>query len=114
MSAVRLIVLSLFLPVAGCASNPAPSGAPSAAAAVSVDNQSSLDMDLYVREHEGAARLGFAPANQVTRFPLPPALITGSGLIQFEARPTRGGERVSSDAFTVHPGDTLSWVIPPQ
>jgi hypothetical protein len=114
MSAVRLVALSLSLLVAACASNPAPSAAPSAGAVVSVDNQGSLDMDVYVRGREGTARLGFAPANQVTRVPLPPALITGSGLIQFEARPTRGGERVSSDAFTVHPGDTLSWVIPPQ
>jgi hypothetical protein len=112
MSALRLVALSLL--AAACASNPAPSAAPSRGAAVRVENQGSLDMDVYVHEHESVARLGFAPSNQVTRLSLPPALITGSGLIQFEARPTRGGERVLSDALTVHPGDELTWVIPPQ
>jgi hypothetical protein len=58
--------------------------------------------------------LGFAPAKQVTRFAIAPALLAGSRTIRFEAHPTLGGQRVVSDPYTVHTGDTLSWVIPPQ
>jgi hypothetical protein len=105
MSAARLATPLLLLLVTACASNPSPPSTP-AGAAVRVDNQGSLDMDVYVHEHESVARLGFAPSNQVTRLPLPRALITGAGLVQFEARPTRGGERVLSDELTVHPVTT--------
>lgn len=112
-----LLILSLYT-VAACSSNPSPpspdSGKTGAAAAVNVDNQSSLDMDVYVISRGDPVRLGFAPAKQTTRFALATGLLAGARTIRFEARPTLGGERVESDPYTVHTGDALNWVLPPQ
>jgi hypothetical protein len=116
-----LLLLPLLLPA--CSSNPPasnpPTPAPSAAsdvptggAAVTIDNRTAFDMDIYVQRRDGAVRLGFAPAKQTTRFTLAPGLIAGSGIVEFSARPTRGGESAASEPFTVHPGDELTWVIP--
>jgi len=114
MHAVRLpVLLPILMALASCASNPAPNR--SDGAAVVVDNRSSLTMDVYlVRRDQPPTRLGFAPANERTRFAISPALVAGAGLIRFEARPSLGGERTSSDLLSVRPGDQLTWVIPPQ
>ena len=114
MTASRLAFVLLPLLATACASNPSPSGASTTQAVVSIDNQAAYDMDIYVRQQDGIVRLGFAPSKQATRFSIPPAFIAGSGIIRFEARPKPSGERVLSDPFTVHPGDELSWAIPPQ
>jgi hypothetical protein len=105
--------LLLWLLIAsGCASNPSPSQSDVAATAI-INNQSAFDMDIYLRRETGAARLGFAPGLQVARFALTPPLIAGSTTIRLEARPVRGGDPRVSELFPVHPGDTLTWVIPP-
>jgi hypothetical protein len=106
-----LLLLGLLVPA--CASNtPSTGTAPSGGATVTVDNRAAFDMDIYVERRDGPVRLGFAPAKETTRFTIAPGLIAGSGLIQFSARPTRGGQTATSDPFTVQPGDTLTWVIP--
>jgi hypothetical protein len=90
--------------------------APAEQSRVQVENNSSLDMDLYVRQ-QGATpvRLGLAPAGEKTTFGLAPGLVAGAGLIRFEARPVRGqGEAVLSDPFAVGRGEELHWSIPPQ
>ena len=115
LAAVIPLLLAVLVPA--CSSQtPAPETAPQAvptgAATVSVDNRSAFDMDVYVQRRDGPVRLGFAPAKTTTRFTLAPGLIAGSGIVQFSARPARGGESSSSDPFTVHPGEDLNWVIP--
>jgi hypothetical protein len=107
------MLLSL-LAVIACASNPSPGEGAAGAATVSVDNQSAFDMDVSILSRGDPVRLGFAPAKQVTRFAIAPALLAGARTIRFEAHPTLGGQRVVSDPNAVHTGDTLSWVIPPQ
>jgi hypothetical protein len=120
-SAVIPLLLALLPPA--CASQtpapetgpkPTPETVPTGGATVSVDNRSAFNMDVYVRRRDGPVRLGFAPSKTTTRFTLAPGLIAGSGIVQFSARPTRGGggESVSSEPFTVQPGEDLSWVIP--
>ena len=44
---------------------------------------------------------------------LTPPLIAGSATLRFQARPVHGGGPRVSEPFPVHPGDTLTWVIPP-
>jgi len=113
MHVLRLPALLLTLATAACASNPSPNEP--AGASVIVDNRSSLIMDIYLRRRDQApTRLGFAPANEKTRFAISPALVAGAGLVQFEARPSRVGEPTFSDLLSVGPGDELTWVIPPQ
>jgi hypothetical protein len=104
----------LLVFLAACTGGGTKGPSPEAPARVTVDNRSSLDMDLYVRRRDQRSRLGFAPANQKTVFALLPALSGGPGLIRFEARPVRGGEAVLSDLLDVKPGDRLDWSIPPQ
>jgi hypothetical protein len=115
----RLVLLSTLLGLGGAASgaNRSPGdSAPTSQARVEVENNSSVDMDLYVRTgRERPVRLGLAPASDTTTFALAPALLAGTGLIRFEARPVRGqGEPVLSEPFSVAPGDELHWSIPPQ
>jgi hypothetical protein len=104
--------LLLSLLTAGCASNPSPDQDTTAAVA-RIDNQSAFNADIYLRRTAGTARLGFAPTQQVTRFALTPPLLAGTTSVRFEARPVHGGDRKVSELFPVHPGDTLTWIIPP-
>jgi hypothetical protein len=105
------LLLSLLI-ASGCASNPSPGRSDVAATAI-INNQSAFDMDIYLHRETGAARLGFAPSLQATRFALTPPLIAGSTMIRLEARPVRGGDPRVSERFPIHRGDTLTWVIPP-
>jgi hypothetical protein len=114
-AALSLAALLLAAACSSSSSNQA-NPAPAAQARVSIDNRSSLDVDIFVHQQRGiTARLGFAPANEVTTFALAPGLIAGAGTIVFEARPVRGGgEPVTSDPFDVRSGEEISWSIPPQ
>ncbi len=114
MYSTRQLTPWLLILLAGCAGGSAKQPSPEAPARVTVDNRSSLDMDLYVRRRDQRSRLGFAPADQKTVFALAPALSGGPGLIRFEARPVRGGEAVVSDLLEVQAGERLDWSIPPQ
>jgi hypothetical protein len=119
MRSLPLILLSAFLSLGtpACATHQVSSdSAPASQARVEVVNNSTIDMDLYVRTgKDRPIRLGLAPASDTTSFALAPALLVGSGLIRFEARPLRArGEPVLSEPFAVGPGDELHWSIPPQ
>ncbi len=119
MRTLRRIVVSAFLCLSGpaCATHQGNGdSAPAPQSRVLVENNSSVDMDLYVRR-QGAppARLGLAPAGETTTFGLAPGLLAGAGLIRFEARPVRGqGEAALSELFSVPRGEALRWSIPPQ
>jgi hypothetical protein len=81
-----------------------------------IENQNSVDMDIYVRRSDGRInRLGFVPSNQNASFALPAGLTAGSPWIQFEARPARGAGRPEvSEQFPVKQGDEITWSVPPQ
>ena len=80
-----------------------------------IENNSSLDMDIYVVRQSGPTRLGFMPANQSATFELPAAIIAGSSAVRFEARPVRGsGRPVGSEIFPINDGSQITWTIPAQ
>jgi hypothetical protein len=118
-----LLLLSLAL---GCAGHSAPSDKPAPAdnpapaesgdkPRARIENNTSLDMDIYVVRQSGQTRLGFVPANQSASFELPAAIIAGSPAIRFEARPVRGsGRPVGSEIFPVNDGNQITWTIPAQ
>lgn len=113
MRTARLAPLLLSLgALAACASNPSPG--PSSGAVVIVDNRSSLNVDIYLHNGAQATRLGFAPANEQTRFQLATALLVGAGLVRLEARPTQVGQATFSDLLSITPGDELTWTVPAQ
>ena len=119
-----LLLLSLTL---GCASSgaksgdtPAPADNPAPAQGgehprARIENNSSLDMDIYVVRQSGPTRIGFVPANQSATFELPPAIVAGSAAVRFEARPVRGsGRPVGSEIFPINDGSEITWTIPAQ
>ena len=119
-----LLLLSLTL---GCASsgaksgdNPAPADNPPPTQGgehprARIENNSSLDMDIYVVRQSGPTRIGFVPANQSATFELPPGIVAGSAAVRFEARPVRGsGRPVGSEIFPINDGSEITWTIPAQ
>lgn len=102
--------------LAACATTTAGSDTdPTGAARLTVENRSSLDMDLYAVQDRRETRLGFLAAGETAAFPLPPGLISGGGSLQFEARPARrSGSTVPSELYLVRAGDDIAWSIPPQ
>jgi hypothetical protein len=107
---------SLLLVTAACSSGKTGSPEPAEQTSAKIENRASLDMDIYVRRNDGrAARLGFAPADETTTFPLPATLTAGAAWVRFEARPVRqSGEATVSEPFPVKMGDQISWSVPPQ
>jgi hypothetical protein len=125
MHMLRTSLLFLFVAFTGCAGNTASSsgGTESAgygqsdanSARLVVSNRSSLDMDIYALGKGAPVRVGFAPASENTTFKVNPAQLAGAGALRFQARPARRqGQRVVSEPFSVKPGETINWDIPPQ
>ena len=117
-------MLSLTLGCAGGSAkpgdNPTPADNPAPAQSgdhprARIENNSSLDMDIYVVRQSGPARLGFVPANQSATFELPAAIVAGSAAVRFEARPVRGsGKPVGSEIFPINDGSDITWTVPAQ
>ena len=106
------LLLSLTL---GCAGNTATASGGGNTPRARIENNSSLDMDIYVLRQTGATRLGFVSANDTARFDLPAGVLAGAASIRFEARPARhGGRTVDSELFPVNQGDEIVWSIPGQ
>ena len=100
--------------------NPADGPAPEAsdAGTLRVSNRSSTDMDVYVVRSSQRVRIGLAPGGETTSFALTTALMTGGGVVHFEAVPTRSAPGVRtairSDPGTVRGGEIVTLDIPPQ
>ena len=111
-----LLFVCLALGIAGCAANQnGGTDGEDAAPTVTIENRSSIDMDMYVRTERLRSPLGFAPGGETTTFKLSRAVLVGSSLVRFEARPVRGqGQRVQSEPFAVKAGEQVTWSIPPQ
>jgi hypothetical protein len=107
-----LLLLSLAL---GCAGNSATQSDSGTRTRARIENNTSLDMDIYVLRQSGATRLGFAPANQSATFELTPGILAGAVSLRFQARPVRqSGRTVESELFPVTSGDDIVWTIPAQ
>ena len=117
-SLLRLRPLLFIVPIlsAACHSGRTGDTEPVDQTRARIENRASLDMDIFVRRNDGrAARLGFAPGNETTTFPLPPSLTAGAAWVRFEARPVRGaGEPELSEPFPIKMGDEITWSVPPQ
>ena len=107
-----LLLLSFGL---GCAGNTATTSGDGTTTRARIENNSSLDMDIYVVRQAGATRLGFVSSNDTARFDLTPGVLAGAVSLRFEARPARqGGRPVVSELFQVTRGDEIVWSIPAQ
>lgn len=107
-----LLLLSLTL---GCAGNTATQSDSGTRTRARIENDTSLNMDIYVVRQSGATRLGFVPANESATFELTPGILAGAVSVRFEARPVRqSGRPVGSELFPVTRGDEIVWTIPAQ
>lgn len=106
--------LLLLLGSGACAGNQPTTGIQPARARI--ENDTSLDMDIYIHRQSGpASRLGFVPAGQTVEFDLATPLTAGAVTIRFEARPVRrSGQTVFSELFGIQPGESVEWSIPAQ
>ncbi|MDQ2889455.1 MAG: hypothetical protein M3R65_02730 [Gemmatimonadota bacterium] len=89
---------------------------PQAVTTLTVDNQGSLDMDVFVtRSPVGQRiRLGTATANTTTRMVIPSDALLGTATsLRFIADPIGGTRRSVSSDILVNPGDTVTLQIPP-
>jgi hypothetical protein len=113
---LRVPALLLVSLATACAGGAPGNADPAEQTRARIENRASLDMDIDIRRSDGrVSRLGFAPGNETTVFPLPTALITGAGWIRFEAKPVRSsGDPVVSEPFPVRMGDEIAWSVPPQ
>lgn len=113
---LRSSLLFLVAGLAACAANTVGSEAEDGnTARLTVENRSSLDMDIYAIRDRRESRIGFVAGGETASFQLPPGLIAGTGSLQFEARPARrSGSRVPSDLYLIRPGEEVVWSIPPQ
>jgi hypothetical protein len=114
----RLISLPLLLAslAIACAGGAPGSSEPTGQTRARIENRASLDMDINVRRNDGrVSRLGLAPGNETTVFPLPTSLTAGAAWLRFEAKPVRSsGEPVLSEPFPVRMGEEIAWSVPPQ
>ena len=89
---------------------------PQAATTLTVDNQGSLDMNIYVtRSPVGQRiRLGMATANAKTNLVIPSDILFGAATsLRFIADPIGGMRRSVSSDILVNPGDDVTLQIPP-
>lgn len=82
------------------------------ATTVTVDNQSFLDMTVYVSRGQ-RVRLGIARGHSKTTFAIPHSMLTSATQLRFIADPI-GSQRTSiSEEIHVTPGDSVGLLIPP-
>lgn len=80
---------------------------------LSVENNSGLDMNMYVVAHDTQReRLGLAIAHRTSNFVIPARLLFGPTPLRFQADPVGGNRTPVTDQITVIPGDTVVLRIP--
>lgn len=79
-----------------------------------VENQSFLDMNIYLITSGGARiRLGTATGNSTTNMRIPPSYVFGGTDMRFLADPIGSQRTPVSQSITVFPGDNVRLIIPP-
>jgi len=79
-----------------------------------VDNQSFLDMNIYLVTSGGARiRMGTAGGNSTTTLRIPSTYVFGGTEVRFLADPIGSQRTPISQGLTVFPGDTVRLIIPP-
>lgn len=79
-----------------------------------VENQSFLDMNIYLVTTGGARiRMGTATGNTTTSMRIPSTQVFGGTELRFMADPIGGNRTPVSQGITVFPGDTVRLIIPP-
>lgn len=110
----RLMVVAACTLAAACASAGAnPKTTRGEPATVLVDNQSFVDMTVYVLRGAQRVRLGLATGLSKTRFTLPRGFVFAGTSLRFVADPIGGAKSPVSEEITVGEGEEIELRIPP-
>ena len=121
---VRVGVLATVAAVASgaaagaCAHNPKPGESgfdanDTVRTTVRVQNQSFLDVNVYVLRSGSRVRLGTVTGNSTSVLTIPRSVITIVTPVRFISVPIGGNRAPISDEVTVSPGDEVGILIPP-
>jgi hypothetical protein len=113
---LRVIVPALLLTASACARSSGGEAAPvpgSARVEVEVTNQNALPMEVYASGSGITHRMGTVHPGLDGHFLIPQTLV-GSGSVQFEARPSGGGQPFRSGEILLAPGAFIEFQIAPQ
>ena len=109
-----VLVPGLLLTVCACARSGGGEAAPSAGTVeVSVTNRNALPMEVYASGSGINHRMGTVHPGMGGHFVIPQNLV-GSGSVQFEARPSGGGQPFRSGEVLLAPGSLIQFVIAAQ
>ena len=114
MRAIGAAVLSVTVLACSHRAKPKPESGPPPRTTVTVDNQSFLDMTVFVVVGGQRIRLGQATGSSKSKFTIPAYLI-GNGIqqLRFVADPIGSNRLPISDEISVSAGDEVVLTIPP-
>jgi len=111
---LRFLVPVLLLTAYACARPSGGEAAPTAGTVeVSVTNQNALPMEVYASGSGINHRMGTVHPGMDSHFVLPQNLV-GNGSVQFEARPSGGGQPFRSGEVLLAPGSLIQFQIAAQ
>ena len=113
---LRAFVPAMLLAASACAHSGTGEVTPSAVSGkveVQVTNQNALPMEVYATGSGIFHRMGTVNPGMDGNFVIPPNLV-GNGSVQFEARPSGGGQPFRSGEILLAPGAFIQFQIAPQ
>jgi hypothetical protein len=111
-----VVVPALLVTASACAHSGAGGGAPAPAPGtveLTVTNQNALPMEVYASGSGISHRIGTVHPGMNGQFVIPQNLV-GNGSVQFEARPSGGGQPFRSGEILLAPGSMIQFQIAPQ
>jgi hypothetical protein len=109
----RVLVPALLLTASACAHPGSGENRSDTPVAVEVTNQHALAMELYAFASGITQRLGVVHPGMGGHFVVPQNLV-GNGSVQFEIRPSGGGQPFRSGEILLAPGALVDVIIAPQ
>jgi hypothetical protein len=108
------LVPALLLTASACARSSGGEAAPSPGSVeVAVTNQNALPMEVYASGSGINHRMGTVHPGMNSHFVVPQTLV-GNNSVQFEARPSGGGQPFRSGEVLLAPGSLIQFRIAPQ
>ena len=111
---LRLVLPTLLLTASACAHSRGGQTAPAPGSVeVTVTNRNALPMEIYASGSGISHRIGTVHPGMNGHFVIPQTLV-GNGSVQFEARPSGGGQPFRSGDILLAPGSLVEFQIAPQ
>ena len=109
---IPLVALFAVLAAAACTGRGRNAPRPVERTTVTVQNQSWLDMTVYVLYSSARQRLGSVSGNSTGTFRIPETMVGLGRSLRFMADPVGSSNTAQSYEIFVHPGDNVRLTIP--